>query len=143
MMAKQERKLNGHERLVVGSLVRVHRKAKGWTQSRVASQLRLSDALISQIETGTYPHLHMGYVRRLAKALEVGVDELLPVKQPLLPDGWMPLAPRPSLWSRFKALLGFGVVAGVLALTCAPVFGPDGKFCMSCCSEYGCTVTCN
>lgn len=64
--------------------VRRLRQARGWNQTELAYHSGLAPSVISQIENGKRDP-SAGTLRKLAKALEVGVPDLFPKAQPSLP----------------------------------------------------------
>ena len=66
-----------------GEAVRWYRRLAGYTQQELADEAKLSLAAIRSYETGgrTEPRAHS--LRRLAKALDVSIEQLLTTKPPL------------------------------------------------------------
>ena len=53
------------------------RETKGWTQAELARRSRVTQPLISQLESGTKPTPSVVHILRIAKALGVTVEELV------------------------------------------------------------------
>ena len=69
----------------VGREVRRLREAKGWSQTRLATEASMSVSGVSMIENG-HRNLSTTTLAKLAEALEVGVRDLFPLGQAPLPD---------------------------------------------------------
>ncbi len=69
----------------VGRQVKRLRKAKGWSQTRLAVEASMSVSGISMIENG-YRNLSTATLAKLAEALGVEVRDLFPLEQVPLPD---------------------------------------------------------
>lgn len=57
--------------------LRRFREAKGWTQVELAKRARVTQALVSQLEAGKKASPSVVPLLRIAKALEVSVEDLL------------------------------------------------------------------
>ena len=64
-------------RYAVGRTIKRLRDAKGWTQQELADRAKVTDAYITQLETGVRTNPSLAVLKRLAKALGVPVAELL------------------------------------------------------------------
>lgn len=69
----------------VGREVKRLREAKGWSQTRLATEASMSVSGVSMIENG-HRNLSTTTLAKLAEALEVGVRDLFPLGQAPLPD---------------------------------------------------------
>lgn len=56
--------------------IKAKRLAKGWTQTELALKSGVPQPTISQIEKGTRKYPTHKNIKRIAKALEVGIEEL-------------------------------------------------------------------
>jgi transcriptional regulator with XRE-family HTH domain len=61
----------------LGAMIRRLREEKGWTQAKLAAQAKVTQGYIAQLETGTRKRLSLEVADRLARALGVGVADLL------------------------------------------------------------------
>lgn len=61
------------------TLIRI-RRARMWTQGRLAEEARVSPTTVSGIESGRISRPHFGTIRKLTRALEVSPDQLLPLE---------------------------------------------------------------
>ena len=66
----------------IGSLVRQERKKRNWTTRYLASQARISPALVCQIERGNIKHPTMATIEALENALELPLKNLV-YKEPI------------------------------------------------------------
>jgi transcriptional regulator with XRE-family HTH domain len=75
----------------VGREIKRLREAKGWSQTRLATEADMSVSGISMIENG-HRNLSTTTLAKLAEALGVGVRDLFPLAQAPLPDQeeWRP-----------------------------------------------------
>ena len=62
---------------IFGRRLRQRRTLRGWTQEQLATESRVSAAVISHFETGTRQRASAANLVKLAKALSVSVDYLL------------------------------------------------------------------
>jgi len=60
-----------------GAMIRRLRKEKGWTQAKLAARAEVTQGYIAQLEAGTRQRLSLEVADRLARALGVGVADLL------------------------------------------------------------------
>lgn len=60
----------------IGQRIRAARNRKGWSQTEMGSQLRLTHSAISQIERG-HTRLTIALLDRVARLLDTSVDDLL------------------------------------------------------------------
>ena len=82
-----------------GSNVRQHRRAKGWSQDRLAERAELSSQTIGTIERG-FAASSFDTVARIARALEVTPASLFALGAAATPSG-----PRGKLLHRINATL--------------------------------------
>jgi transcriptional regulator with XRE-family HTH domain len=68
---------SGTERSTVGRNLVVIRERRMWTQARLAEEAGVSPTTVSGIESGRISRPHFGTLRKLARALEVGPEELV------------------------------------------------------------------
>ncbi len=61
----------------LGSVLKALRQAKGWTLEDLARRAKVTNAYISLLETGKKKNPSLAVLKRLAKALGVGVEKLL------------------------------------------------------------------
>lgn len=54
------------------------RLQKGWTQTELADRSGVSQSTISQIESGKREYPNVFNIRKIAKALEISIEELMP-----------------------------------------------------------------
>ena len=57
--------------------IRSHRKEKGFSQDRLSKEADVAYNTIVKIESGVNPNPTIETLTKIAKALEVGVDDLL------------------------------------------------------------------
>ncbi len=65
------------ERSTAGRNLLVIRERRMWTQARLADEAGVSPTTVSGIESGRISRPHFGTLRKLARALEVGPEELV------------------------------------------------------------------
>ena len=58
-------------------MIRRLREERGWTQEKLAARAKVTQGYIAQLETGTRQRLSLEVADRLARALGVGVVDLL------------------------------------------------------------------
>ena len=63
--------------MTLGEKLKDLREARGWSQSELARQARVRQALLSELESGRKADSTGSVLRRLAEALKVSVDYLL------------------------------------------------------------------
>ena len=63
------------------------RRSRMWTQGRLAQEAGVSPTTVSGIETGKIARPHFGTLQKLARALDVDPQMLLPSKEPLNREG--------------------------------------------------------
>jgi len=63
--------------VVLGTVLKKLRTAKGLTQEQLGNKVGVSDAYITMLETGARKNPSLDLLERLAKALKVKVGELL------------------------------------------------------------------
>jgi len=61
----------------LGAMIRRLREEKGWTQAKLAARAKVTQGYIAQLEAGTRQRLSLEVADRLARALGVGVANLL------------------------------------------------------------------
>lgn len=66
----------------VGARVAEARKARGWTQSKLAEVVQVGDVTLSRLETGSRG-MSLSMLAKIAQALELGLGELIDVGQPI------------------------------------------------------------
>ena len=71
----------------IGELLVNIRRSRMWTQGRLAREAGVSPTTVSGIETGKIGHPHFGTVQKLARALDVDPQLLLPSGGPLAREG--------------------------------------------------------
>lgn len=69
----------------IGSRIAAARKRRGMTQVTLAAKLGMSQSLLSRYERGDV-RLHGALVGAFARALQVGADEILGIKEPRAPE---------------------------------------------------------
>ncbi len=115
----------------LGMKLKKIREAKGMSQAAVAKKARISREYVNKLEAGRYDPT-VGVLRRLAKALEVSMDDLMIDPQEKLRrlktaevlreaalggrtrtwfDGALPDYPDPYIADATKALAGVGFIA--------------------------------
>jgi transcriptional regulator with XRE-family HTH domain len=62
----------------IGEIIKKRRKSTGLTQAELAEKSNLTQAKISQIESGASDNVTIGNLRNLAKALGCTLIDLLP-----------------------------------------------------------------
>lgn len=62
----------------IGEIIKKRRKSTGLTQSELAEKSNLTQAKISQIESGSSDNVSIDNLRNLAKALNCKLVDLLP-----------------------------------------------------------------
>jgi len=70
-----------HPRLNIGPALRAARERAGWSQQELASRAETSVGVISTIERGKLEP-GLGLATRIANALGVSLDSLLPAEEP-------------------------------------------------------------
>lgn len=86
----------------LGDRIRERRKDRGWTQRDLAARANVSQTRLSKYENGTH-QVPLGALIRLARALAVPVDALLP------DTGDMPREPQDvELLARLRSLMALG-----------------------------------
>jgi transcriptional regulator with XRE-family HTH domain len=58
------------------TVLRAARKARGWSQSKLAARARMTQSDVSAIENGRKPY--PAHAKRLAEVFKMEVDELFP-----------------------------------------------------------------
>jgi len=58
-------------------MIRRLREEKGWTQENLAARAKVTQGYIAQLEAGTRRRLSLEVADRLARALGVGIADLL------------------------------------------------------------------
>jgi len=61
----------------LGAMIRRLREEKGWTQEKLAARAKVTQGYIAHLEAGTRQRLSLEVADRLARALGVGVANLL------------------------------------------------------------------
>ena len=69
--------------------LREHRERRGWTQSELARRAEVPSPVISRLESGARVGLTLDVARRLARALDVGLDDLAGTWDKAAADGDM------------------------------------------------------
>ncbi|WP_231561846.1 helix-turn-helix domain-containing protein [Nitrosococcus oceani] len=64
--------------MMIGNIVRNHRKQLGWTQVELAEKSGITQAQISRLEAGRGENITMDNLRNLAHAFGCSVVDLLP-----------------------------------------------------------------
>ena len=104
----------------IGPQIRRLRKAKNWSVAQLAVYAGMSPSAVSQIETGRRSPTATS-MTKLAKALEVEVQDLFPKAQPRL----LPEAPQPS--SEQQEFAERLIAGGVSESTARSVAGLDSR----------------
>lgn len=70
----------------LGELISVAREVKGWTLRDLEASIGISNALLSQVETGKIKNPGIGNVVRIADALGISAERVFAaVRDPLVP----------------------------------------------------------
>lgn len=115
--------------MVNGSNIKFIRESKGLTQLYVASVLGVTTDTISRWENGKYPTVKWENVERLAKALEVAVDELIAPVTESSPEVLIPSEPtaniqaKPDGSRRWYLTLFVGVIVGLAGVAFFSITG--------------------
>lgn len=73
------------EKSTIGENIKKHRKLAGISQDVLSKKANLAFYTIAKIEAGSTPNPTIGTVAKIAKALDVSVDELLSKTKACLP----------------------------------------------------------
>lgn len=76
----------------IGARVRAARKERDWSLRLLAQRAGVSFAYISHLEKGRYPRPSVEKLEQIAKAFEIGLEELLGVTRDGEPDGKTPVS---------------------------------------------------